>query len=178
MLDIAIGHQMDVFTHILGSFASVSSTSTIIYPTSTIVDGAGTAVEQNAQVTAPDHVAFTGLLKSGALASITYRGGYSSTPGRKQFLWEIDGEEGSIRLESDSIAGAFIQVRDPKVYLNGEVVTVDNEGGFVGNLKAAWEEFAKGDQGNYATLDDAVRNRRLLAAVDRSAKEGKRISLE
>lgn len=177
MLDIAMGHQLDIVTHILGDFASVSATSAIVYPTATIVDGTGTPVKENVQVTAPDHVVFTGLFKSGAVASVTWRGGYTSTPGRKQFLWEIDGEEGSIRIEEDSVSGAFIHIRDSKLYLNGELVPVESKGGFVGNIKAAWEEFAKGKEGSYATLADAVRNRRLLAAIDQSAKEGKCISL-
>jgi len=177
LLDIAVGHLMDAFTYVLGPFSSVSATAAIVYPIATVVDGAGNPTGQTLQVTAPEHVAFTGILQSGVFASVTYRGGYASTPGRKQLLWEIDGEEGSIKIESDSPSGAMIHIRDPNLYLNGELISIESKGGFVGNLKAAWEDFAKGSEGSYATLEDAVKNRRLLKAIKDSAKEGEKISL-
>ncbi|KAF7349231.1 NAD-binding Rossmann fold oxidoreductase [Mycena sanguinolenta] len=36
MLEIALGHELDILTHMLGDFASVSATSSIIYPTATM----------------------------------------------------------------------------------------------------------------------------------------------
>jgi predicted dehydrogenase len=104
-----------------------------------------------------------------------WRGGLKSTPGRKNFIWEIDGEEGSIRLEGDS---AFMNVRDPKVFLNGELVEVQNAPGLVDILASAWMEYAKGEKGNYTTMEDGVRLHRLIDAIKRSAKEGKTIQLE
>jgi hypothetical protein len=67
-------------------------------------------------------------------------------------------------------------MRDPKVYLNGEPVEIE-QGGIVANLSAGWAEFAKGESGKYATLEDAVRNRRLLDAISRSGKEGRTVDL-
>lgn len=69
------------------------------------------------------------------------------------------------------IAGsAFINIKDPKLYLNGEQVEVQ-PGGMLYNLTSAWKQYANGKHGTYATLDDAVKIRRLLDAVLRSAKE-------
>jgi predicted dehydrogenase len=66
---------------------------------------------------------------------------------------------------------------DPKVYLNGELVAIDGHGGVVENLSAEWAEFAKGAGGNYATIEDAVKNHRVLDAIARSGKEGGVVNL-
>lgn len=178
MLDIALGHELDILTHLLGDFASVSATSAIIYPEATLFSP-NSDETRTATVTAADHVAFSGILKSGAVASVVWRGGYSSTPGRTQFVWAIDGEDGSIRVEEDAVAGAFIHIRDPKLFLNGERVPTDEMwGGFSGNIRAAWAEFADGGQeAKYATIEDAVKLKTLLHAIDSSARDGMRVVL-
>lgn len=175
MLDIVLGHQLDMFTQLLGGFTSISATSAVIYPTTTVVDASGTPIETDVPVTAPDHIAFTGVLRSGAVTSIMCRSGYKSMSGRKQFVWEIDGEEGVIRMEGDH---AFANIVDPVLWVNGERVEVQGGEPFVGCLKAQWEKFAKDETGGYATLEDAVKNRKLLEEISRSAREGRRIYLE
>lgn len=167
---------MDAFTYLLGPFASINATTETLYKTATIYED-GKPTNKTVPITSADHVAFTGLLKSGAFTSATWRGGMASTPGRRQLLWEIDGEEGSLRLESNAVGAGLINIRDPQLYLNGELVEVQNTTGASDNLTSAWAEFAKGDEGHYATLEDAVRNHRLLDAIKRSAKEGKRVDL-
>ncbi|KJA23794.1 hypothetical protein HYPSUDRAFT_137383 [Hypholoma sublateritium FD-334 SS-4] len=174
-LSISVGHQLDPFTFVLGDFSTINATGTIIYPTATIVGADGKPTGKTLPATNPDHYAISGLLKSGALASITWRTGYKNTPGRKHLLWEIDGEEGSIRVESDDYV--FMNVSNPTVYLNGEKVEIAGvETGVLGILGAAWDAYADGDQ-PYATIDDAVKNHRILDAVKRSLKEGKTIVL-
>ncbi|KAF8064996.1 oxidoreductase [Lyophyllum atratum] len=174
MLDIAVGHQLDTLTHLLGAFASLSATSAILYPTATILDASGTPID-TVPVTAPDRIAFSGILRSGALASVVCRAGYKSTPGRKAFVWEIEGEEGTVRMEGDN---AFVNIVDPVLWVDGERVEVLGGEPFVGSLKRQWEEFARGEEGGYARLEDAVRNRKLLDAVVRSCKEGRRVDLD
>ena len=83
-------------------------------------------------------------------------------------MWEIDGEEGSIRLASDEIG--FFSMKNPDLYLNGELVDVPQVSGPSDNVTSAWEAFAQGE--GYATLEDAVRTRRILDAVTKSAQEG------
>ncbi len=178
MLEIAVGHQLGMVTYLLGDFASVSATAAIHYPTATIIDSERKPTGKTVTASAPDQISFTGMFKSGAVSSMSWRGGLKSTPGRKQFIWEIDGEEGSIRLESDSVGAAFMHIRDPDVYLNGELVEVQKAPGPADTLAAAWMEYAKGDQGNYTTIEDAVRIHRVLDAIKKSAKEGKTIQLE
>ena len=121
----------------------------------------------------PDQFTYSGTLKSGVLASGIWRSGYSSTPGRVNLIWVIDGEEGSIKVESDS---SSLNIQDPKLYLNGELVDVP-ETGLFGYLGAAWEEFANGNKGTYATIEDAVKLHKLIDALRLSAKEGRRVDL-
>lgn len=178
MIDIAIGHQLDTFTYILGDFASVSANAAVLRPVAALLDSDGKPTGKTIDVTAADHVAFSGRLKSGAFTSITWRAGYASTKGRRQLLWEIDGEEGSIRFDEEAQSAAFMNVREPKLYLNGELVEVESVGGLPGLLGIAWAEFAKGGVGQYATIEDAVRNHRLLDAIKRSIdSEGKTVVL-
>ncbi|KAF5368990.1 hypothetical protein D9758_002832 [Tetrapyrgos nigripes] len=183
MLDIAIGHQLGAITHVVGDFQSVSATSTIRYPTSAIVGLDGKPTGETVTNKVPDHIAFSGILSSrdprsptsGALINVVWRAGYKSTPGRQQFIWEIDGEEGSIRITEETVAAGFVHVKDPKVYLNGELVEVET--GLHGNIGSAWSEFAKGAEGVYPTIEDAVKLRRLLDAIQLSADTGKRVDL-
>jgi predicted dehydrogenase len=176
MHHIAIGHQMDTFTHLLGDFAALSATTAIQYPTATLIDDEGKPTDKTIPQKAPDHIAFTGILKSGAVSSIIWRGGQESTKGRRQLLWEIDGENGSIRLEGDGVGAAMTNISDPVLYLNGELVEVKNVTSPADNLASAWAEFA--GEGQYATIEDAVRIHRLLDAITRSAEEGKTIRLD
>lgn len=176
LLTIPLGHQIDTLTHILGDFAAVSATGSTVYPVAILLDKDGNVTDKTVASDVLDHIAFTGHLKSGVLSSVIWRTGYASTKGRRQFLWEIDGEEGSIRLEADWVMGAMISIRDPILYLNGEVVEVKESGDGV-NLTSAWTEFAKGDKGEYPSIEDAIKTHRLLDAIDRSVAEGKMIAL-
>ena len=178
MLEIAIGHQLSVITSILGDFASISATTAIQYPTATLFDADRNPTSKTVPVTTPDHVAFTGIFKSGVFSSVTWRGGIKSTPGRKQLIWEIDGEEGSVRMEGDQLGAAFMNIFDPKLYLNGEIVEVKNTSDRVDNIAAGWAEFAKGEEGDYRTFEDGVKIHRVMDAILRSAKGGKMIRLE
>jgi predicted dehydrogenase len=176
MLSIAGGHQLDPLTFVLGDFATINATAATIYPTATVVDANGKPTGETIPATSPDHYTISGLLKSGALATIIWHTGYKNAPGRKQLRWAIEGEEGSIRLESD--ATVFMNVHNPTLYLNGERVDVagtDSE--VMGILGAAWEAYADGNEGQYATIDDAVKNQRILDAVEKSLAEGKTIVL-
>jgi hypothetical protein len=85
MLEATLGHELDIVMHILGDFVSISTTFTIIYPTATIFSASSDQTRES-PVKAADHIAFSGLLKYGAVVSATWCGGYTSTPGRTQFV--------------------------------------------------------------------------------------------
>lgn len=180
--EIILGHQLDTFTHVLGNFATVSATSTIVYPTATVVDSKLTP-PPTVRVTAADHIALTGVLASGALVSIIYRAGYESTPGRTAFLWEIDCEKGSIRVEAPASTGPLshlMNINDMPVYVCGQKVEFEGAG-LSGNLVASWMGYLKEKRGEgqsgYVTIEEAVKNRRLLEAIEESARDGKTVHL-
>ncbi|KAH7913528.1 hypothetical protein BJ138DRAFT_1145935 [Hygrophoropsis aurantiaca] len=247
-LDIIVAHHLDSLLSVLGQdFVSVSATKSILYPTASLIDMSGRPTGTSVTVTCPDQVAFTGTLSGGAVASVIFRGGYTAVQrgdgpekgkpfGRKNLLWEIDGEDGCLRIESGTMWGSFLQMADPTLFLNGEQIQVqahrpedapianaiaknaENENGTgnsetgtgsarkeggktilnaedllvdcgdasLRNLVTQFAEFAKdrqeGSNGEdeerrYATLDDAVKLRRLLDAISTSAKEGRRVDL-
>lgn len=86
-------------------------TTTQHYTSVTVSDDDNKPTGKTASPEAPDKIAFTRLFKSGAISSAIFRAGLPASKGRQQFLWEIDGEDGSIRPESDEIESFFINVR-------------------------------------------------------------------
>ena len=164
---------MDLFTYALGDFADITATAVNHYPVGQVFDNDGKPTGKTIESPFPDQFTYSGTLKSGVFASGIWRSGYSSTPGRVNLIWVIDGEEGSIKVEGDS---SLLNMQDPKLYLNGELVDVP-ETGLFGYLSATWEEFANGNKGTYATIEDAVELHKLIDALRLSAKEGRRIDL-
>ncbi|KZT66085.1 oxidoreductase [Daedalea quercina L-15889] len=177
LLDVIGGHFLEGFTHALGPFTSVSATLAVQYPTAELVDAAGNPTGKIIPQTGANQIAFTGTLANGAVASVHWRGGVSADGGKagSPLLWVIDGEIGSIRIESDEPAGAYIHIYEPDLYLNGEKVELPQEG--LTNPGRAWAEFAKGDTGNFPTLEDAVKLKQLLEAIKTSSRDGKRVDL-
>ena len=110
--------------------------------------------------------------------SFHLRSGLSAAkPGRVPFEWLIDGEDGSIKLEGDS---SFYHVMHPKtVLIKGERWEPSEKPvDVVGNVAAAWAEIAKGESGKVPSFQDAYRVHKVIDAVRRSAREGKRISID
>ncbi|RXW21133.1 hypothetical protein EST38_g4724 [Candolleomyces aberdarensis] len=182
LLTVPMAHQLETLTHILGPFTSVSATGATHYPISTIVSAPGVPVPGEAPRPSifPDHISIAGTLASGILANVVWRSGMKTVPGRRTLLWEIDGEEGSIRMESFNAMGAFMATfEDPDLYLNGEKVEVEGvEQGAIGRLGNAWMEFAKGPEGNHATIDDAVKLKVLLNTIAKAMETGERLQVD
>lgn len=130
--------------------------------------------------TSATQVAFSGTLKSGAVASFHFRAGISKkNEGQTPFLWLIDGEEGSIRVESSDVGGSFVHIARPRLFIKGVEWTPEVEPApYTGNVALAWEEFAKGSKaGSYSTFEDAARVHRVIHAIRRSSDEGRKITL-
>ncbi|KAJ2928072.1 hypothetical protein H1R20_g9015, partial [Candolleomyces eurysporus] len=192
LLSTGIGHFLDNFVQTVGDFARVQASGTTLYPDVTVVDDVTQepiAGRPSLRNTFLDHITITGILKgSGAWVTVIVRQGHKSTPGRRQFLWEINGEEGSLKIEDTRVGGANIGARDPEhVYLNGEKVIWDKENDGVDKfdnpvpfVKSSWLEFAKGKEngGYYVDIEDALKHRELLDAIERSLNDnGKWINL-
>lgn len=88
-------------------------------------------------------------------------------------MWEIEGDEGVLRIES---AAPFPSIIESELYLNGTQVDLDAQAGVQYTLGAAWKDFAEHGC-HHATIEDAVKNHRLIEAIETSAREGKRVEL-
>src|SRR5207248_2768660 len=83
VLTIAVGHSLDILTHVLDEFADLSAISDLRRPLITIEETGEQIVK-----TAPDQIAVIGTLTSGATASIHIR---EAVAGGTGLLWEING---------------------------------------------------------------------------------------
>lgn len=92
LLSIPFGHAVDAMCFCLGEFRSVAATTAIRIPRVRLVE-TGEMLDK----TVPDQVAVTGVLSSGAVAVVHYRGGSSRGA---NFVWEINGTKGDLRLEA------------------------------------------------------------------------------
>ncbi|KAK7676295.1 hypothetical protein QCA50_020749 [Cerrena zonata] len=186
-LSIAVGHLLVAVTDILGDLREVTGAGSINYPTAILVDAEGKPTGGTLHNPPHDQVAISGILSGkpyaeGAFINIHCRAGLrSKDKGRTLFRWVIDGEDGTIELvhrEQDGVLGCFISMTEKTVLLNGdEVLVEETELDKLGNTAKAWDEFSKGEQGKYTTIDDAMRIHRVLDATLTSIKKGRKVYL-
>ncbi|TFK21053.1 NAD(P)-binding protein [Coprinopsis marcescibilis] len=169
----AMGHFLDTLIDTVGPLAKVSARGTKLFPLTTILGPDGQPLEQVPSAL-PDHFTINGILKdSGAWVSLTVRLWLPLTPGRRQFTVDIDGDEGSVHVETNNF---MISGQDPDVVLlNGEDLVLEEGDGpkftVVGDfLKSALFAYAKGKEGGgvFADIEDALRHRKLVAAIQDS----------
>ncbi|NKY87598.1 Gfo/Idh/MocA family oxidoreductase [Nocardia veterana] len=94
MLTIPFGHTADAVAMVLGEFDDVTAT-TATRRRQVINSATGESVP----MTAEDQIAVTGVLETGAVASIHFRGGMCAAT---NLLWEINGTRGDLRLTGNS----------------------------------------------------------------------------
>lgn len=165
-----------------GLFSRVRAAGTTLYSTVTVVDD--TTGEPTGQTLAneyPDHVTINGVLKdSGAWATAILRLGHKSTLGRTQLLYDIDGEDGTVRIQDNRPMGMNMGAQHPEhMFLNGEELAWDaaQDGETYENpvpfLRDNWLEFYKGKEngGHYVDIEEAVKLREFLDAIQTSIEE-------
>lgn len=180
-LSIAGGHSIDALCFCLGEFAEVSARVATQVKQWRIIDTGSTV-----DVDAPDNVLVSGVLESGALASIHV----SSVPWHGSgWRMEIYGRDGTLVASSaQMVQMAQISLRGAK---GGDKVLVDlpvpdrltwvPEGTPKGppfNVAQLFRKLADGIQEGRAVDPDfnlAVRRHRLLDALQRSSDEGKAV---
>ena len=178
MLTIPFGHSVDALCHCLGEFAQVSATSAIRQPLVRRTDTGEMLAK-----TSEDQWAVTGILESGAVAAVHYRAGSSRSV---NFLWEINGSKGDLRIEADS---GHAQIFDLRLYGGfGEDRTVRAldvparyrwvPPGIAGpgfNVAQVYARFADDLRKGTRTAPDfadAVVRHRLIAAIEAAAESG------
>ncbi|MFF4285714.1 Gfo/Idh/MocA family protein [Streptomyces sp. NPDC001633] len=93
LLSIPFGHSVDALAMVLGEFREVSAHIENLRPEVTHVTSGAVAA-----TSAEDQIAVTGLLESGAMAALHFRGGTSRAT---QFHWEINGTEGDLVVKAN-----------------------------------------------------------------------------
>ena len=185
LLTVAVGHSLDTLSYVLGEFADLSAVSAIRRPLIT-------AQQTREQIvkTAADQIAVVGTLASGATASIHVR---EAVAGGTGFLWEINGTVGTLRITADaalpeifplSVAGARgrgepAELAVPATLTQKWPALTGLEGAPAYNVGRAYAAFAADiDTGTHTVPDfaDAVRRHEVLAAIERSALSGERVT--
>jgi predicted dehydrogenase len=99
------GHSIDALCYCLGEFKELSSVVANQRQQIKIVETGETI-----QMTAPDQVLISGVLQSGAVASVHLKGGATNGTG---FLFEIHGAEGTLAIvPADPRQETYIQVSE------------------------------------------------------------------
>ncbi|GAB2806711.1 Gfo/Idh/MocA family oxidoreductase [Streptomyces chlorus] len=93
LLSIPFGHSVDALAMVLGEFRKVSAHIENLRPEVTHVTSGAVAAKS-----AEDQIAVAGLLRSGAVAAVHFRGGTSRATA---FHWEINGTKGDLVVKAD-----------------------------------------------------------------------------
>ena len=186
VLTIALGHSLDTLSYVLGEFADLSAVSALRRPLITIEETREQIVKTGA-----DQVAVIGTLTSGATASLHIR---EAVAGGTGFLWEINGTDGTIRITADAAYPEIFpltvwggQGRNEPVELptppamtqkwpalsSMEATPAHN----VGRVYAAFAQDIEDATHTVPDFADAVRRHELIAAIERSAASGQRVSV-
>ncbi len=185
LLTVSVGHSLDVLNYVLGEFVELSAVSAVRRPLITIEETGEQIVK-----TAPDQVAVIGTLTSGATASIHIR---EAAAGGIGFQWEINGTDGTLRITADAALPEIFPLTVHGAHGRNEPVELDIptvlrekwppltklEGAPAFNVGRAYAAFATDiDNGTHTVPDfaDAVQRHELIAAIERSAATGERVT--
>lgn len=182
MLTIPFGHTLAAVVDVLGDVASVSAILATRRQTVRIEE-----TGEEKRMTVPDQVLVAALLESGAPISIHYRGG---TPRGTGLLWEINGTDGDLQVAGVNGHTQMVDLvirgaRGPDRMLS-DLPLPDSLLGIpgldirVGNVARVYARLAadvRNGTRTAPTFDDAVRSHELIAAVEESARLGRRVAI-
>jgi predicted dehydrogenase len=185
LLTVAVGHSLDTLNFVLGEFADLSAVSGIRRPLIT-AEGTGEQITK----TAVDQIAVVGTLTSGVIANVHVR---EAVAGGTGFLWEINGTDGTLRITADAAlpeifpltvagtrgAGDPAELAIPAALTQKWPTLTSLEGAPAYNDGRAYAAFAADiDNGTHTVPDfaDAVRRHEVVAAIERSAASGERVT--
>ncbi len=180
LLTIPFGHTVDALCHVLGEFRSLSATTAIRQPLVTRTD-----TGERMDKTAEDQIVVGGVLESGAVVAIHYRGGIARGT---RLSWEINGTKGDLRITAEGGHGQIFDLSlfgaqgDARVL---EPIAIQPQhrwvpAGLAGpavNIAQLYARFAADLRDRTHTAPgfaEAVTRHRLIAAIERSAASGRR----
>lgn len=181
MIFSTFGHALDILCDILGEYVTLNAVALNRRKT-TIIKETGESVP----MTAYDQVAVSGVLKTGAVASIHYRGG--TFPGTN-FMWEINGTDGNLLITADgghpavfplTIKGSHGDERDmeiletPAAYnLIGRTDLYPAAFNIAQHYRRLSKDLLSGTQLG-AGFEQALVRHRMIQAIELSAQSGAR----
>ncbi|KIV83911.1 hypothetical protein PV11_05896 [Exophiala sideris] len=177
LVTIPFGHAVDALCYVLGEFKDLQATLANNRPKIDVVDDAGKHL-RTVDKTSHDHLALTGTLQRGGIATVVYQPATSLTG--KNFYWEINGTKGSLVLEGSS---GHIQMFHPTIKFvstekNAKLkeIEVEAPSEFSYNVGQAWDAFAEKGEGTVTTFEDALLRHKMIEAIYRSDEKGTRES--
>ncbi|MBY8881084.1 Gfo/Idh/MocA family protein [Actinacidiphila acidipaludis] len=180
-LTVPAMHAVDALNFVLGDFTEVTARLGTARPEVHLSD-----TGEVRPVTAPDQIAISGALGLGAVASVYYRGAFSRGD---NFHWEINGTRGDLVLTADGPNGN-LQVADlrlqggrdadtgvtempvPDAYYGRVPRTLTGPAHNVAQTYAALAEDLRAGTSTVAGFDHALRQHRLIDAIETSARTG------
>jgi predicted dehydrogenase len=184
LLTVGFGHTVDAFTMVLGEFTQVSATSRNLLPTYR-----DTTTAQVITKNTGDHIAVTGVLESGAVANVHFRGGVSRAT---DLRWEINGTDGDLVVTSHGSSlwncgltlvgrqgsqNEFSALPVPASYERRVPQFAGRSTETAYNIAYAYaqlrDDITEGTN-VIADFDHAVRRHRMIDAVERAAETGQR----
>ena len=182
LLTIPGGHSLDALAYCLGEFREVSAVLATRRPEATLTD-----TGEKISKTAPDQIAISAVLESGAVAAIQVRG--NDTQGT-QFLFEIQGTGGHLTLTgSASVQYGTLALRgaqgqdEPKalpVPARYTLVGGDVPPGAAFSVAQVYAGFAASLESGIAAapgFDVALARHRMIEAIQKASDTGRRVTL-
>ena len=182
-MTITTGHVLDVIEAVLGNITEVDARTELLWPEIEIVDTGETSVRD-----IPDHLDLIAKTQSGAPVSAQVLAGVA--PDQASFSFEVRGTNGWLKLTGSHPAG--VQVGDLQLTSDVDFVAPDAPvaTGFGPTAAEIWNGASINVGEVYASLGrdlaagtfetpgfaHALRNSRLVAAVERAAQTGERQS--
>lgn len=166
MLNVVFANAVDALVSVLGEFTELSATTAVRRKTSRVPE-----TGEEIPVGVPDQVAVTGVLQSGAVASVHFRGG--TLPGTN-LLWEINGTKGDIQITAPGGSLAVFEVA-VKASKDGVMEPLPIPAGYSklpltpGSVVEVYQAI---QDGQAPTFEDAVLRHRMIAAIERAAETG------
>jgi len=176
ILSIMAGHFLAALERVAGPFAEVSARLPRPHDRVQV-----TGTDRTAPNATPGHVLLHGLLTSGATASVAVHGGNEPFPGG--YLLKLVGSEG-VLTATPAEPGMLIHWGDWNITVGGENLPVPDgyrtvpasvRSGPPANIAELYQEVARAvaeGRQPHPSFATALRQHRLLAAVERSATEG------
>jgi predicted dehydrogenase len=175
-------HAIDGLNYVLGDFDNVAAKFAIRFSEVKVLED-----ESTVKVTAPTHLAITGTLTSGALATVVYRG---ETSRDVDLRWEINGSKGQLVIIAENNGNiqntalklfggtgeqtSLSEMEVPSLYTD-IVKDIPESPAKFGNVGYVYASFAKDvREGTHVTPDftHAVKRHRLADAITKANETG------